>query len=208
MGVDIGTPTDTCQMVQEGSSPLGNIWRRPFTKGIVVARHNPDGSSNFTTSGNYSLGGYYYQHDSSGAVIGDSINSISLRNNEGVVLTKTFLEIDSLIQHLTPPTPLYPVNGSMVWRDSVINLFATKPTDSVVFRIGTYNSFDSLYWITRFVGADTGNLVMTGLQENTLYYYASIAYEGTRRDTTAITAIMTESSPPLTLTKRIRGWKR
>jgi hypothetical protein len=109
MGVDLGNPTDTCKVVQSGTGPLGNIWKRSFLKGIVLARHKPDGSTDYTSTSSYSLGGYYYRLDSSGAIVGDSINSISLHNNEGAILTKT-----APGSALLPPQPLSPQNGSTV----------------------------------------------------------------------------------------------
>ncbi|MCJ7458730.1 MAG: T9SS type A sorting domain-containing protein [candidate division Zixibacteria bacterium] len=109
MSIDMGTPTDTCKIVQSPGGSLGNLWKRPFTKGIALARHRCDGCDDYTSSSSYSLGGYYYRLNSTGAIVGDSINSISLRNNEGAVLTKRVPGTA-----LLPPTPLSPQNGSTV----------------------------------------------------------------------------------------------
>lgn len=109
MGVDMGAPTDTCKIVQSPSYPIGNLWRRPFQNGIVLARHKPDGSTDYTSTSSYSLGGYYYRLNSNGAIVGDSINSISLHNNEGAILTKRVPGTA-----LLPPIPLSPQDGSIV----------------------------------------------------------------------------------------------
>lgn len=106
MGVDIGSPLASAYTILSGS-----IWRRDFSKGIVLFKPRPGNSSNFTDSVLVNLGGYYYRLDSEGRRSPlDSISQTYIKNAEGIILLNT----GEAQSYLFPPQPLYPQNGATV----------------------------------------------------------------------------------------------
>ena len=106
MSVDIGSPTVPAYTILSSS-----IWRRDFTKGMVLFKPRPGSSSNYTDSALVSLGGYYYRLDSQGRRSpSDSINQVYIKNAEGIILLNT----GEAQSYLYPPQPLYPQNGATV----------------------------------------------------------------------------------------------
>jgi len=108
MGINLGIPSDTGIEVLENGQ---YVWKRPFVNGYVIWKPRPGAGSNYTDVTVHTLPKYYYRLDVNGSIIGDSVNQVSLRNAEGVILLSTGGGSQSEIY---PPQPLSPQNGATV----------------------------------------------------------------------------------------------
>ncbi|MFH0931509.1 MAG: hypothetical protein V1890_06205, partial [Candidatus Zixiibacteriota bacterium] len=107
MGISLGNPSDTGVEVLENGQ---YVWKRPFVNGYVIWKSKPESGSNYTDSTLHSLPKYYYRLDVNGFIVGDSVNQVSLRNSEGVILLST----GGSQSQILPPQPLSPQNGATV----------------------------------------------------------------------------------------------
>jgi hypothetical protein len=109
MSVDMGKPTSVATEVLENGA---YIWRRSFDNGLVLYKPRPLQTSNYTDATTHSLTKYYYRLDINGNIIGDSVNQVSLRNAEGVILRST--SVSQPPNNLSAPTPISPPNGTTI----------------------------------------------------------------------------------------------
>ncbi len=108
MGINLGITSDTGIEVLENGQ---YVWKRPFVNGYVIWKPRPGEGSNYTDVTVHTLPKYYYRLNVNGSIIGDSVNQVSLRNAEGVILLSTGGGSQSEIY---PPQPLSPQNGATV----------------------------------------------------------------------------------------------
>jgi hypothetical protein len=84
MDLDLGAPLDTAyEFVDRGGA---HVWRRNFSKGVVLVKPKPAYDSNYTDSTLVLLDEPMRRLDSSGKSVGPSIDLIWLRNAEAAVL--------------------------------------------------------------------------------------------------------------------------
>jgi hypothetical protein len=184
MSVNIGMPTDTTVEVSENGA---DVWKRTFTNGYVVWKPLPSSSSNYTDVTTHALPRYYYRLDINGSITGDSINQISLRNAEGVILLSTGGGSPS---EISPPQPLSPQNGATV-DTTQPTLIIRNTQDSLGRPLLYYFELDSNYQFnTQAKKESTPFELETGPDSTTkwtvptqlssgIYYWRSRAYTNT-----------------------------
>lgn len=102
--VDVGLPLANRFTVASGTDPAGQgytIYRRDFGKASMVYRQANGTNYSGTSAVSYSLGGTFYNVNANGTVSSTPITSVSIKNCEGLILSKT---PGSTPSDVTPPS--------------------------------------------------------------------------------------------------------